>query len=394
MYPAPAELAWRQPAYGGGSILDLVSWARTRVAPGGLEAARACLPAAPGGDSQRVVLALLDGLGDRYLQREGVGTHLLSRRCGRLSSVFPSTTAAAVTTMMTGLSPASHGLNGWVCRGHGRTGLFEPLPMIYHESRKPLRHPLRRHRLFPYPTLYEDLGCPAFVISPAWLAESDFSARHSRGAVIAGYRVLDEIPDLVAFALERLGPRGLVYCYLPHFDSVAHDEGMGASGLKDTLLAIDGCFRQVDTACRAGNAVLAATADHGLIDAPEGDMICLGALPEVLERLAGPVWGERRAAFFRLKDIGLPDFQALVARHWPDAIAWMSADEILSAGLLGPGKPHRDLATRIGDGVMLPRGRGTIVTAAKPEAVHRMRAVHGGLSGEEMDVPLLLGGVA
>ncbi len=394
MYPATAELAWREPAYGGGSILDLVRWAKARVAPGGLDSARACLLGAPGGETQRIVLALMDGLGDCYLQRSGIGTHMLARRQGALTSVFPSTTAAAVTTMMTGLSPAEHGLNGWVCRGHGRTGLFEPLPMVYHESRKALRHPLRRHRLFPYQTLYEDLGCPAFVISPAWLAETDFSLRHSRGAVIAGYRTLDEIPELLAMALARMGPRGLAYLYLPHFDATAHDAGMGSDALRDVFLALDTCFARLDETCRSADAMLAATADHGLIDAPSEDMICLGAVEAIVSALACPLWGERRAAFFKLAGGDLADFRALVERHWPNAIEWMSADELVASGRLGPGAPHRDHASRIGDGLMVPRGRGTIVMADSPDAVHRMAAVHGGLTREEMDVPLLVGGVA
>ncbi|MCB1958492.1 MAG: alkaline phosphatase family protein [Rhodocyclaceae bacterium] len=383
-----------QPAYGGGSILDWVRWARARVQLDQADDAGRLLLGAPGGDNRRLVLALLDGLGDHYLLREGDGSFMGSCRQGALSSVFPSTTAAAVTTVMTGLSPTEHGLNGWVSRGHGSTGLFEPLPMIYHDTRKPLRHPLRRRRLFPYRTVFEDLGCPAFVISPAWLAESDFSLRHSRGAVIAGYRTPEEIPELVAYALERLGPRGIVYLYLPHFDAVAHDAGMGSEALRTTFHRLDACLARIDAACRAGHALLTATADHGLVDAPEAEMICLGAHADLIECLEMPLWGERRAAFVRCREGMLEAFQQRFEAHFPDAADWLDAAEILSRGLMGPGRPHRDIGWRLGDGVLLPRGRRTIVDAPDPGAVHRHLAVHGGLSAEEMQVPLLLGGIA
>lgn len=392
MPPEVPDSNRRLPAYGGASILDLIRWARSQVQLDGPASARSLLLGAPDSRCQRVVVALFDGLGDRYLNRCGAGSAMSDARVTGLTSVFPSTTSAAVTTMMTGLSPAEHGLNGWVCRGHAGTGLFEPLPMVYHGSGKPLRHPLRRHRIFPYRTLYQDLGCPAFVISPEWLVGTEFSNRHSRGAAIAAYRARGEIAEYLAYALERLGPRGLVYVYLPHFDATAHETGMDSPKLERQFAALDDCFAAMAQTCRQNDALLLATADHGLIDAPQEDMICLGQAPEVMAHLALPLWGERRAVFCKLRSGRVAEFMAALEARWPAAIDCMTADEVIDAGLLGPGKPHRDLATRIGDCLLLPRGQGSIVDAASPEAVHAFRAVHGGLSCDEMEVPLLVDG--
>ena len=385
---------WMPPAYGGGSILDLVHWIRARLQ---LKPADVGVPLAgglPTAGGQRLVLGLFDGLGDLYLRRQGAHSAMLAARRAGLSSVFPSTTASAVTTLMTGLSPASHGLNGWVCRGHGSVGLFEPLPMIYHDTRKPLRHFLRRRRLFPYRSLYQGLGCISFVISPAWLIDSDFSRLHSRGAAVAGYRSLDEVPELLAFALERLGPRGLIHLYVPHFDATAHDHGMASPELAAMFARLDDCFARLAECCDAGEATLLATADHGLIDAPEDQMICLGADAGIGSMLAAPLWGERRAAFCALRPGSEQAFRDAIAVRWPERIDVLGARQVLDSGLLGPGRPHRDLAVRIGDLLLLPRGAGTIVDAAQPQDVHRLVAVHGGLSPEEMSVPLLVAGSA
>ncbi len=379
------------PAYGGGSILDLIRWIRAQVR---LDAGATgpLLAAAPETRCRRLVLALFDGLGDRYLAAHGSGTHFETMRSATLTSVFPSTTAAAVTSLMTGLSPAEHGLNGWLCRGHGTVGLFEPLPMLYMPSRKPIRHPLRRQRLFPYRSLYQDLGCPSFVLSPAWLADSGFSRRHGRGAAALGYASLEEVPELLAFALERLGPRGFVYVYLPHFDATAHDYGLASRQLESVFQRTDACCARMEAACRAGGAVLLGTADHGMIDAPEREMLCLGAQPELAELLAMPLWGERRAAFCAIRDGRVDEFRAALERCWPGRLEVLSAGQVLEAGLLGPGVAHRDLRLRLGDLLLLPRGQGSLVEAESPADVHPMRAVHGGLSAEEMEVPLLVGG--
>ncbi|MCB1917454.1 MAG: alkaline phosphatase family protein [Rhodocyclaceae bacterium] len=382
----------RLPAYGSNSILELVRWVGARLKRDGGEGAMAAPDGVPGEGGQRLVLALFDGLGDHYLGGPGASSAMRMARRSALTSVFPSTTASAVTTMMTGLSPATHGLNGWVCRGHDGVGLFEPLPMIYHETCKPLRHPVRRRRLFPYRSLYQGLGCTAFVISPAWLIDSDFSRHHSRGAAVAGYSALDEVPELLAFALERLGPRGLVYLYFPQFDATAHDFGMASAQLQQIFGELDDCFAALAACCEAGDATLLATADHGLIDAPEAEMICLGAEPAIASMLAMPLWGERRAAFCALRPGMEAAFREAIEARWPGRIDVLSGAQVIDAGLLGPGRPHRDLDVRVGDLLLLPRGGGTVVDAAAPQEVHRLVAVHGGLSAQEMSVPLLVSG--
>lgn len=379
------------PDYAGGSILDLVGWTAGRVDTR-FEPAGASLRGAPAGEASRIALVLFDGLGDRYLRAHGAGSALHCARQGTLTSVFPSTTASAITTLMTGLAPAAHGLIGWTCRGHRGMGLFEPLPLVYADGGAPVRGPLRLRRLFPYDTLYQRLRAPCMVLTPSRLVDSDFSRRHSRGAKVAGYDRLEELPELLALALGQLPGRGLVYAYVPHFDALAHDDGMAAATLALLFERLDRCFAALDRCCRAAGAGLVATADHGLIDAPEAEMICLGASPELAAMLALPPWGERRAAFCALRRGAGGDFAAALEARWPGCCDLYPAAEVLASGLFGPGPAHVDLATRVGDVLILPRGGATLVGASAPAAVHAMRAVHGGLAADEMEVPLLVAG--
>ena len=373
------------PDYRGGGLLNLLAWIEHGQ---GASPQHPILRTAPE-PKPRTVLCLFDGLGDAYLCGPGRGSRLHAARLGSLTSVFPSTTAAAITTAMTGLAPAEHGLNGWVCRGHGPMGLFEPLPLRYCQTGKPVRGFLRRRRLFPYRTLYQRIPSPAVVISPGYLIDSDFSSRHSRGAAVGGYDALDELPELLGEALERFGDGGFVYVYLPHFDATAHDEGMSSLRLYEVFEQLDECFAGMAAVARRASATLLATADHGLIDAPEDDIICLGAIPQLIQMLAQPIWGERRAAFCAVRPEHRDEFAAAIEASWPGRIDILTGEQVLASQLLGPGAPHRDLATRVGDFLLLPRGSGTVVDAAEPSHVHRLRAVHGGLSADEMRIPLI-----
>jgi Uncharacterized proteins of the AP superfamily len=104
-----------RPDYEGGSIVNLMR------SLGDACGALPPLPYAPlrdakvslGDTARHVVLLVADGLGYRYLQRHGAGGHLHNHLQARLTSVFPSTTASAVTTYLTGLAPQQHALTGW-----------------------------------------------------------------------------------------------------------------------------------------------------------------------------------------------------------------------------------------------------------------------------------------
>src|SRR5512135_1734595 len=102
------------PDYAGGSILNLMRSVAEACGATGLpyEPARQLDPAELA-DAANIVLLVIDGLGLDYLLRNGKDGALRGHLRGSLTSVFPSTTASAITTFLTGLAPQQHGLTGW-----------------------------------------------------------------------------------------------------------------------------------------------------------------------------------------------------------------------------------------------------------------------------------------
>src|SRR6478752_1276812 len=101
------------PAYGGGSLVNLVaSLVEARGGPP-RHPPLALLEPRELASARNIVLVIVDGLGDNYLMRQGKGGELARRRRGALTSVFPSTTASAITTSYTGCTPLEHGITGW-----------------------------------------------------------------------------------------------------------------------------------------------------------------------------------------------------------------------------------------------------------------------------------------
>ena len=102
-----------RPDYADGSLVNLM--ASIALSRGGkaLHAPLRILDSTEIKIARNVVLLIIDGLGDRLLAKRAAGGELARRRRGSMTSVFPSTTASAITTSYTGRTPLEHGLTGW-----------------------------------------------------------------------------------------------------------------------------------------------------------------------------------------------------------------------------------------------------------------------------------------
>src|SRR5262247_1476297 len=190
------------PAYDTGSLVNLV--ASLVEARGGQRRhpRLALLEPRELEPARNVVLVILDGLGDNYLMRQGKGGELARRRRGALTSVFPSTTASAITTSYTGCSPLEHGITGWFTY-FGEAGyVAAPLPFRTRGDNVPLRDKgFAPERAFLSPSLFESLPVESVVVTFKDIVDSDYNVRHCRGAARMAYASLDEMTSCIEKAI-------------------------------------------------------------------------------------------------------------------------------------------------------------------------------------------------
>src|ERR1051325_1562708 len=133
--------------------------------------------------ARNVVLVILDGLGDNYLMRQGKGGELARRRRGALTSVFPSTTASAITTSYTGCTPVEHGITGWYTY-FGEAGyVAAPLPFRTRGDMLPLREKgFTPERAFTARPIFESMQARAIIVSSAEIIASEYNLYHCAAA--------------------------------------------------------------------------------------------------------------------------------------------------------------------------------------------------------------------
>lgn len=365
-------------------------------------AARAALATGSAGEVRQVVLLVIDGLGDELLARIGAGSALARHRITRLTSVFPSTTASAIPTFLTGLAPQQHGLTGWHMWFSEIERVLAVLPLTAHETRPAAGSPLPPMpeaatlppRLFAHTSLASRLPTPCFSVTPHKIADSPFNRFHSQGAMTVPYAdapgMFSAIEGIIAgrHGAAHADHPAFIHAYYPNLDSLLHVTGTRDDRVVRHFAELDrvlaGCLERL-----AGSRTLfVITADHGFIDAPIDRLIELDGHPEFAAMLVRPLCGERRVAYAYVRDGMHSAFEDYVGRRLAHACTLIPTTRFIADGWFGPGTAHPRLASRAGDYVLLMKEDWTTKHWLPGERRYQQLGVHGGASSAEMHVPL------
>ena len=375
------------PNYSGGSLVNLV--ASIVQARGGepRHPVLAALPAAELSEAENIVLVIIDGLGDHYLARRGAGGELARRRRASITSVFPSTTASAITTSYTGRTPLEHGLTGWFTYFGAAGCVASPLQFRSRGENLPLQQRgFSPGSAFPAPSVFESLPVRSIVVTSREIVDSAYNARHCAGATRLAYETLEEFVSQVEAAVKSGAQRKFIYAYWPHYDVISHRHGSESRQAAAELEKFDHAFGSLIARLSATQSQIVATADHGFIDVAPEESLELPA--ELAAMLRFPLCGERRVAYCYVHS---PAQFMDRARHWlGDRADVRPSRELLREGWFGPGTPHPCIDERVGDVALVMRGRYTVKDWTPGEPRHLHVGNHGGTSEDEMMIPLIV----
>jgi len=370
-----------QPDYSGGGLVNLMA---SIVEACGGRALHPLLENFAPGAPRNVVLLIVDGLGDNYLMRRG--GELASRRRRAMTSVFPSTTASAITTTYTGATPLEHGLTGWFTY-FGEAGCVgASLPFRSRGDMQPLsRRGVKPEQIYIREAIFENLPVRSIVVTSQDIIDSDYNTVHCRGAERVAYQTLDELVSQVERAVKSGTERKFVYAYWPLYDQVSHRYGCESREAAAEHEKVDAAFGELCRRLAGSETLLVATADHGFVDvAPEESL----ELPSHLaSRLRFPLCGERRIVYCHAHS---PKHFLEIAKEWLGERAdVLPSQALVEQGWFGGGEAHPRFAERIGDVALVMRGRYTVKDWIPGESRHLHIGNHGGTSEDEMLIPLV-----
>ena len=328
--------------------------------------------------ARQILLLVLDGLGWLQLRdRTEVAPTLTDMAGGPITTVAPSTTAAALTSISTGLPPGEHGMVGYRIAVGGSSG--PPHGEILNALRWSTGNgdARRRHdpRLFQPCEMFGSQRPP--VVTRAQFADSGFTAAHLSDTRLFGYADRVGLVDQVLGAFAREEP--FVYAYWDDIDRTAHEFGL-AERYNDELAACDAMVAELLHRLPAGTAVV-VTADHGQVHVGER----LIHLPEEVTGLVDGQSGEARFRWLHSRPGAASDLLAAAHQAF-DHVGWVrSVDEVVSAGWLGD-RVTSTARGRLGDVAVVARDPVAFVDPAEASSIELIGR-HGSLTADEMLVP-------
>lgn len=332
----------------------------------------------------RACVLLIDGMGWELLNEHAVDAPVLAELAKRPLRVgFPSTTAAGLAAIGTGLASGEHGMTGYTFNVPG-TGVINSLRWCAHPGGGDLLGSLKPEEVQPLPTTFERAaaaGIATSAVNNAEFAKSGMTRAVQRGSRYVGVHALGDLAAETLRALET--SPSFCYSYHSQLDLVGHLYGPGSTAWRMQLRQVDRLVESIVDGLPAG-AMLAVVADHGMVTV--NDSIDLDATPELLSGVVA-LGGEPRARHVHVSDGALSD----VVSAWRETLgdnAWvLSRDEAIEAGWFGPVVSDR-VRPRIGDVVAAATGGFGMVRRGLEPLESSLLGHHGSLTRAEQLVPL------
>ena len=359
-------------------------------------------------DVRQVVVVLADGLGWWQLEKlcaTGATPFLASliERAERhenaqllkATTVFPSTTAAAITTVHTARSPQEHGnvaYFAWLDEFEQVTAMLRWGPAITRRGSYFDNGKLDPRTYVKVPSIHGRLsarGVATYIVEPEIFRNEPMKRMHAREATYVGYQLPTTMGVRLKVLLEMrpdaIGP-AYIYAYWAGIDTVSHLAGPMSEEAAAEAASFDLNMKRAVGDRPPGDTLMILTADHGHAFTDPDKIVDLLGDDELRQMLRNPIAGEPRLAFLHTDDIA--GVRSHIESRWPGVFTLLDRDALLAEGFFGRG--DQALAKkRIGEVcAMLTSDRGARIMRVDGQEF-RHRGSHGGMTPDEMYIPVL-----
>ena len=335
---------------------------------------------------KNVVFIILDGMGEHILEKVSPTGYFRKKEIDCITSVYPSTTTAALTAYYSGKPPYE---TGWIAWSQYFKEYGRDIDMLSHRESYTSRD-LKNARInvfdtiVKYKSVFEQIeealpNIKAYEITPSY---SDKRAKRSIRAdsideIIMNIETLCKNPD------EKFI---LAYCDNP--DGLLHKFGTDSEEVKEFIENIE---RKIEDMCKnlTEDTVVIISADHGHKDINKAYSIL--DYPEIQKCLILPPSLESRVVTFWVKEDMKEEFVKNFNKNFENDFWLMTKEEFLEKNMLGFGKKHPKIDDFIGNYIALSISDSIIkLETYLTEGKKIKKSTHCGLTKEEMEVPVII----
>ncbi len=357
-----------------------------------------------GGKKKRRFLLFIDGFGQDLLKSAISNSKQLKKlpskmQISKISTVFPSFTPTAFTSIDSGKTPAEHGIIG------------SPLPIREYGTIKDILS-------LPWSPLLDEVSgksdanslFPSLDTLLKMGKRKDFmymqfervNQKNSQTYLYNNINYTDYISfdDLLYQSIDiaESDKYNLVYAYIPDIDHAQHEYSKESRRvLHITVFILEMIMEKLLPKLKDNGWELIISSDHGQISSKHDDISRFDARSSALKYLRNPPWGTDRSMFFDSSE-GLEEkFEKEFNKEFSKNFVLYDSNDAIKSGLFGSTKVDDSLRYRFGTHIAIAT-RKNIIYYKYPggreypggkEWISGSSGHHGGLSKEEIEIPLL-----
>lgn len=363
---------------------------------------------------KNIILFLIDALGFYQWKRYGNNFPLFKQIDDKkhlypITAVFPSTTAAALNTINSGLTPAKHGLFEWTLYLPEIDKTIYTLPftdIAVNKRDSLLDEKANPEILFKFPTIYQGLereNISPFSFLNKDYADSIYSKISREGSETFSFVNFSDLVVKLKTQIEHSKNKNYFFIYWDKLDTLSHDYGPSSESCRVELAKLSYLFlteivQKLNKETKR-ETLLIITADHGQIDVNPRQTIYLNKDKFIMENLKrdkkGAIilpTGSPRDVFLHFKEGKLNDVCQYLESRLENKADILKTEEAIKLGLFGNDQIRQKFKDRLGDLVILPHKNFTIWREYKDKKFTYL-GHHGGLSKEEMVIPFAICGL-
>lgn len=380
------------PEYKGRSIVNIPSsiLARFGIEPPSPELNNEVYNCRKREDCSKVVLFIFDSLGYNCLMDVG---SLNDFDVVPVTSVFPSTTVAAVTSLYTGVPPCVHGMVGFrlFLKEYGLlTNMIKLSPAGFGDRERLEKTGFSPEEFLPVKTMFEMLGerdIKSYAFTRMHYYKSGLSSIMLKGAEIVPYVNIVDMLVNVKKIVKEAKDKTFVTAYVDDFDTTAHYYGTRTEEEKTTIGVFLDILKTVFLKEKLNNTEVMLTADHGQMHSFSHTKVDITKHRWLMNHITMPPSGEFRASYLFAKDGCKEKCIGELNDKFSDKFIILSRNEAIEQGLFGDKEISEKTRERLGDIILISKGENFLFY---PYSEFELKARHGGLNPNEMLVPFVV----
>ena len=346
---------------------------------------------------KKVMLVIFDGLGYNRLlhhisSHNGTFSEIAEKGVLKpLTTVFPSTTSTALTSLFSGLSPAQHQVIGYHMFSKKYGLIYNTLDMkpVYGYSNRVELAKDYTHQIRLLAPLLEEKGIKVSIVTKSHIVGSGLSQITHRDQTPITYLSGSDMWTHSAHALQKPGPL-LSIVYYSGVDTLAHRYGAYSEEVTFELSTLEHNIEDfIESLSEAAKeeTLLVFAADHGVADVASS--VYLKDCPELMQHLQLPPVGDGRATYLFCKHNEEEAFRSAFEAQ-VNGFKLFPTDDLIDRGVFGTPLNCGELKEKLGTFTALSCSGGLLEYPFFEEDRQSPQVgAHGGMTPEEMIIPLL-----